>query len=205
MACPAGADPYVRAERRVHHHAACRRPGCVTVGGHPGLRAGHVVAAQRQFFLSAVCLRRPGFPGRPAARHAAPVQQWHAKIRMQGLLGSYRPCAYPAWTTSPTKIPGRPGRQDCGRSHRGAPGHQHPAPPAAVASDWLILAARFEDYLNWRHTGPPTPRSAKETADRIGWHAHTVAKRCENIRDRYSRLGVPGCAGRGRWTNWRCC
>jgi hypothetical protein len=57
------------------------------------------------------------------------------------------------------------------------------------------LAARFEQYLNWRHTGPAAPRSAKQTADRIGWQPHTVAKRCENIRDRYSRLGVPGLRG----------
>jgi len=62
-------------------------------------------------------------------------------------------------------------------------------------SDRLILAARFEQYLSWRHVGPAMPRSAKETADRIGWQPHTVAKRCENIRDRYSRLGVPGLRG----------
>jgi len=57
------------------------------------------------------------------------------------------------------------------------------------------LAARFGDYLNWRHAGPAAPRSAKQTAARIGWQVHTVAKRCENIRDRYSRLGVPGLRG----------
>ena len=42
---------------------------------------------------------------------------------------------------------------------------------------------------------PGGARSAKETAQRVGWQAHTVAKRCENIRDRYSRLGVPGLRG----------
>src|SRR5205085_11726500 len=62
-------------------------------------------------------------------------------------------------------------------------------------SDRLILAARFEQYLSWRHVGPAAPRSAKETADRIGWQPHTVAKRCENVRSRYSRLGVPGLRG----------
>jgi hypothetical protein len=61
--------------------------------------------------------------------------------------------------------------------------------------DRLVLAARFEEYLSWRHTGPPAPRTAKETAVRIGWQPHTVAKRCENIRDRYARLGVPGVRG----------
>jgi hypothetical protein len=69
-------------------------------------------------------------------------------------------------------------------------------------SDRLILAARFEQYLSWRHVGPAMPRSAKETADRIGWQPHTVAKRCENIRDRYSRLGVPGLRGRRPGCGW---
>jgi hypothetical protein len=62
-------------------------------------------------------------------------------------------------------------------------------------SDRLVLAARFEQYLNWRHGGAAAPRSAKDTAERIGWQPHTVAKRCENIRDRYSRLGVLGLRG----------
>jgi len=67
--------------------------------------------------------------------------------------------------------------------------------PPLSGPDRLILAAGFEDYLNWRHAGPAAPRSAKQTADRIGWQPHTVAKRCENIRDRYARLGVPGLRG----------
>jgi hypothetical protein len=127
----------------------------------------------------------------------APVQQWHAKIRLQGVLGSY---------TLRLRLPDlddEPG-QDPGAS-RGAAAPAGPtgehlitstrSRPPLSGSDRLILAARFEDYLNWRHTGPAAPRSAKETADRIGWQAHTVAKRCENIRDRYSRLGVPGLRG----------
>jgi hypothetical protein len=43
--------------------------------------------------------------------------------------------------------------------------------------------------------GEPAPRSARDTAERIGWQAHTVTKRCENIRDRYARLGAPGLRG----------
>jgi hypothetical protein len=43
--------------------------------------------------------------------------------------------------------------------------------------------------------GGAAPASARDTAQRIGWQAHTVAKRCENIRDRYVRLGVPGLRG----------
>ena len=59
----------------------------------------------------------------------------------------------------------------------------------------MTAAARFEEYLTWRHSGPAQPRSAKETADRIGWQPHTVTKRCENIRNRYVRIGVPGLRG----------
>jgi hypothetical protein len=127
----------------------------------------------------------------------APVQQWHAKIRLQGALASH---------TLRLRLPGL---DDAPEQHLGAgQGERVPAGPTGEhlitstrrrpplsGSDRLILAARFEDYLNWRHTGPAAPRSAKQTADRIGWQAHTVAKRCENIRDRYSRLGVPGLRG----------
>jgi hypothetical protein len=61
--------------------------------------------------------------------------------------------------------------------------------------DRLVLAARFEAYLTWRHAGDPAPRSARETAQRIGWQAHVVVKRCENIRNRYVRMGFPGLRG----------
>ena len=59
-------------------------------------------------------------------------------------------------------------------------------------SDRLVLAARVEAYLTWRHAGDPAPASARDTATRIGWQAHTVAKRREDIRVRYVRLGVSG-------------
>jgi hypothetical protein len=39
------------------------------------------------------------------------------------------------------------------------------------------------------------PSTARAAAERIGWGAHAVAKRCENIRERYARLGVPGLRG----------
>ncbi len=67
--------------------------------------------------------------------------------------------------------------------------------PTLSEGDRLVLAARFEEYLTWRHAGAPAPRSAAETAKRIGWQSHTVAKRCENIRNRYTRVGVPGLRG----------
>src|SRR5262245_1258450 len=56
-------------------------------------------------------------------------------------------------------------------------------------TDRIVLAARFEEYLDWRHVGEPTPRSARQTAERIGWDPHAVTKRCENIRNRYARHG----------------
>ena len=127
----------------------------------------------------------------------APVQQWHAKIRLQGLLDSY---------TLRLRLPDlddlpEPGTST-GQSGTGtiSLAGEHLVTttrrrPPLNDGDRLILTARFEDYLNWRHTGPVAPRSARETAERIGWQAHTVAKRCENIRDRYARLGIPGLRG----------
>jgi hypothetical protein len=133
---------------------------------------------------------------------STPVQQWHAKVRLQGVRDSY---------TLRLRLPdlddlpdpeGEPER--AAQSPGGAPAAAGKAEQLVTStrrrapltdSDRLILAARFEQYLSWRHVGPAAPRSAKETADRIGWQPHTVAKRCENIRDRYSRLGVPGLRG----------
>src|SRR5262249_60162671 len=62
-------------------------------------------------------------------------------------------------------------------------------------SDGKPTVTRFESYLTWRHAGDPAPRSARDTAQRIGWQPHAVSKRCENIRNRYVRLGGPGLRG----------
>jgi hypothetical protein len=134
-----------------------------------------------------------------------PVHQWHAKVRLQGVLDQY---------TLKLRLPelddaDEPGSGAAAAASDGGGKTVPPFPPGTgehlitstryrarlTESDRLVLAARFEEYLDWRHIGAPAPRSAKETADRIGWQAHTVAKRCENIRDRYSRLGVPGLRG----------
>jgi len=128
-----------------------------------------------------------------------PVQQWHAKVRLQGVTDSY---------TLRLRLPdlddlpdpeGEPAQAQGGGSAAVGKGEQRVTSTRRRApltdSDRLILAARFEQYLNWRHVGPAAPRTAKETADRIGWQPHTVAKRCENIRSRYSRLSVPGLRG----------
>jgi hypothetical protein len=121
----------------------------------------------------------------------APVQQWHAKVRLQGLLGCY---TLRLRLPDLDDLPDSEGQPDPGPTGEHLVTSTRRRPPLND-TDRLILAARFEDYLNWRHTGPAVPRSAKQTADRIGWQSHTVAKRCENIRDRYSRLGVPGLRG----------
>jgi hypothetical protein len=137
-----------------------------------------------------------------------PVHQWHAKIRLHGLLDQYTlRLRLPELddVDEPASDAGQSGSDATPAGGKTVP----PFPPGTgehlITStkyrarltdfDRLVLAARFEEYLNWRHIGAPAPRSAKETADRIGWQAHTVAKRCENIRDRYSRLGVPGLRG----------
>jgi hypothetical protein len=127
----------------------------------------------------------------------APVQQWHARIRLQGVLGCYTlRLRLPDLDDVPDQGPriGQDGGSAAGSTGEHMVTSTRRRPPLS-GPDRLILTARFEDYLNWRHTGPAAPRSAKDTAERIGWRAHTVAKRCENIRDRYSRLGVPGLRG----------
>jgi hypothetical protein len=117
-----------------------------------------------------------------------PLQQWHAKVTMNGALDSYTlrlrlpdlddvPDPSPAYVTEERAVTATRYRARLSDSDR------------------LVLAARFEEYLDWRHTGDPAPRTAKQTGERIGWQAHTVAKRCENIRDRYVRLGAPGLRG----------
>ncbi|HEY2238064.1 MAG TPA: FHA domain-containing protein [Streptosporangiaceae bacterium] len=119
-----------------------------------------------------------------------PLQQWHAKLRLAGGQGNYsllvrlpddsdepeaRPLAAAATDSRAiTSVRARPRLSD---------------------SDRLILAARFEKYLIWRYPGEATPCTAREAAERIGWGQHAVVKRCENIRERYARLGVPGLRG----------
>jgi hypothetical protein len=130
-----------------------------------------------------------------------PVQQWHAKVRLQGVFDSYTlRLRLPDLDEIPDQEgePGQAGRLPAAPTVPGTGEHLVTATryrARLTDSDRLVLAARFEEYLNWRHVGDPAPRSAKDAAERIGWEPHKVAKRCENIRDRYSRLGVPGLRG----------
>jgi hypothetical protein len=127
-----------------------------------------------------------------------PIQQWHAKVRIDGMLASY---------TIRVRLPDlddeadeeETGEQEVAgtasrvRRERTVTSTKLRAPLSD--SDRLVLAARFEEYLTWKHSGAAAPRSAREAAERIGWQPHTVSKRCENIRNRYVRIGVPGLRG----------
>ena len=118
-----------------------------------------------------------------------PLQQWRAEVILAGVLGRY---------TLRLRLPGLddlpdPGGQAPTSGDRAATSTRYRA--RLNDSDRLVLAARFEAYLTRRHAGDPAPASARQAAQRIGWQAHTVAKRCENIRDRYVRLGAPGLRG----------
>ncbi len=129
---------------------------------------------------------------------AIPLQQWHAKVRLDGVIDSY---------TLRIRLPDLDEEFD-GEDDDApelAAGMPSVVPERTVTStklraplsdaDRLVLAARFEEYLTWKHSGAASPRSARETAARIGWQPHTVSKRCENIRNRYVRIGVPGLRG----------
>jgi hypothetical protein len=125
---------------------------------------------------------------------AVPVQQWHAKVRMTGVLGDYTlRLRLPDLDDVPEDVDESPGSVTPVTGEQAMTSTRHRA--RLGDSDRLVLAARFEEYLTWKHAGSPAPRTAAQTAERIGWQAHTVAKRCENIRDRYARLGVPGMRG----------
>jgi hypothetical protein len=117
------------------------------------------------------------------------LQQWHAKVTVTGALDHYLlRLRLPELDDAPDPEAGPPATGE-----HAVTSTRYRAP--LTGSDRLVLAARFESYLTWRNDGDPAPASARDTAERIGWQAHTVAKRCENIRDRYVRLGVPGLRG----------
>jgi hypothetical protein len=128
---------------------------------------------------------------------ALPLQQWHAKVRLDGILDSY---------TLRIRLPDLDEEDDGDEDDSvAAAAAVEVVPERTVTStklraplndvDRLVLAARFEEYLTWKHSGRAAPRSAREAAERIGLQPHAVSKRCENIRNRYVRIGVPGLRG----------
>jgi hypothetical protein len=124
-----------------------------------------------------------------------PLQQWHAKVRIDGALDSYTlRLRLPDLDEEPDADDLGPG----GAAALAAPEHRTTSTKLRASlndADRLVLAARFEEYLTWKHPGAAAPRSARDAAERIGWRPHAVAKRCENIRNRYVRIGVPGLRG----------
>ena len=118
-----------------------------------------------------------------------PLQQWHAKVTVTGSLDRY---VLRLRLPDLDEVPD-PGQQPPKTGERAVTTTRYRV--RLSDSDRLVLAARFEPYLTWRHASDPAPRSAREAAERIGWQAHAVSKRCENIRDRYVRLGAPGLRG----------
>jgi hypothetical protein len=134
-----------------------------------------------------------------------PLQQWHIKIRLQGVHGDYTLRLRLPDLDDVQDLPGEAdGDSDSDPEETQVSDDQTSPtsvetsthrPPRLSDDDRLVLAARFEEYLTWRHVGEPAPRSAAETAARIGWQSHTVIKRCENIRNRCIRGGAPGLRG----------
>src|SRR5579859_1976732 len=124
-----------------------------------------------------------------------PLEQWHLKLRLPGSRADYvLRLRLPDLDDVPDALPAAAANGADALSAAGGPARTK-VPLPLTADDRLVLAARFEEYLTWRHTGLPAPRSAAQTADRIGWQTHTVIKRCENIRQRYIRTGAPGLRG----------
>ncbi|HEY0719133.1 MAG TPA: FHA domain-containing protein [Streptosporangiaceae bacterium] len=120
-----------------------------------------------------------------------PLQQWHAKLRLTGGMGHY---------TLLVRLPDLDDDEPAPRLLEAVRADSRATTsvrtrPRLSDSDRLILAARFEKYLVWRYPGVAAPCTAREAAERIGWGAHAVVKRCENIRERYARLGVCGLRG----------
>ena len=129
-----------------------------------------------------------------------PLQQWHAKVTVNGTLGNY---------TLRLRLPDLDDVPD--------PGQRPPVTgemlvtgsrnrPRLTDDDRLVLAARFEDYLTWRHAGearrraaPGTPRSGSAgSPTRFPSGARTSGTGT-------CAWASPGCAGRGPWTSWRGC
>lgn len=128
-----------------------------------------------------------------------PIEQWHAKVRLNGMIASYTLRLRLPHLDADEPDDADIGDQQSEQTDPDATARKMTSPHARTSTrnrapltptDRLVLAARFEEYLDWRHVGEPAPRSAKQAAERIGWDPHTVTKRCENIRNRYARYGV---------------
>ncbi|MGO8883778.1 MAG: hypothetical protein ACLQI7_08750 [Streptosporangiaceae bacterium] len=120
----------------------------------------------------------PGFRADLPPGLQVPLQQWRAKVSVTGALDTYV-----LRLRLRLRLPDLDDAPDPEQfpvafvtGERAVTSTRYRA--ALTGGDRLVLAARFEAYLTWRHAGDPAPASARETAERIGWQAHTVAKRC---------------------------
>src|SRR5215469_7282152 len=119
-------------------------------------------SASSMLYLSADLGFRVDLP----PRKRVPVEEWHARVRLNGALTGYTlrlrlpdldadnddaeddAAAAPAGSAvAATTMP------------RAQTSTRHRAP--LTESDRLVLAARFVEYLNWRQVGEPAPRSAR--------------------------------------------
>jgi hypothetical protein len=123
---------------------------------------------------------------------AVPLQHWPAKVIINGALGS---------CTLRRRLPGPDDAPDLAEQASAGPATGEPAvtstryraPLSGSDPAGPCRAVRGTPDLAARRA--PAPASARDSAERIGWQAHTEAKRRENIRARYARLGVPGLRG----------
>jgi hypothetical protein len=94
-----------------------------------------------------------------------PLEQWHAKVRLQGVLDCYTlRLRLPDLDDVPGRAIGAPGQADRPPAAPGPPRRGEPATSTwyharLTGSDRLVLAARFEEYLSWQHEGAAAPRN----------------------------------------------
>ncbi|MGO9668551.1 MAG: hypothetical protein ACLPS1_08210 [Streptosporangiaceae bacterium] len=129
-----------------------------------------------------------------------PLQQWHAKVTVTGSLDIY---------TLRLRLPDLDDAPDPEQppvaymtGERAVTSTRYRAPLSD--SDRLVLAARFEAYLAWRHAGDPAPASARDTAERIGWPIRWPSG-ARTSGTATCGWAFPGSAGRGPWRSSRCC
>ena len=143
---------------------------------------------------------------------STPVQQWHAKVRLQGVRDSYTLRLrlpdlddLPDPEAEPEQAAQAPGEAPAaaGKAEQLVTSTRRRAP--LTDSDRLILAARFEQYLSWRHVGPAAPGPRKRLPTGSGGSRTRWPRGARTSATATPAWAFPGCAGRGHWRSWRCC
>ena len=132
-----------------------------------------------------------------------PVQQWHAKVRLQGVMDSYLlrlrlpdlddlpdPGGEPGQAERAPRAPATSGtgEQQLTSSRRRAP---------LTGSDRLILATRFEQYLSCRHVGPRHPGPPRKPPTGSGGSRTRWPSDARTSAADTPAWASPACAGRG--------